>query len=173
MTWTLLAGILCHHHTCLVYWAGTQRDRRIEGGFEQFDGHLVEATQEVAALPRAGRRRGARVVGPSIKRQWAIVYRARQYTCLCGVNLRVQIRPQGGSTWNSGPSIVTTTSTAASAAACASCSRRESVLFIGTQFSNLYTAVDTPARGRVIQLSSKSPITTETARAQLVAAKTR
>jgi hypothetical protein len=26
---------------------------------------------------------------------------------------------------------------------------RESVLFIGTQFSNLYTAVDTPARGRV------------------------
>jgi hypothetical protein len=27
--------------------------------------------------------------------------------------------------------------------------RRESVLFIGTQFSNLYTAVDTPARGRV------------------------
>jgi len=25
----------------------------------------------------------------------------------------------------------------------------ESVLFIGTQFSNLYTAVDTPARGRV------------------------
>ena len=69
LTWTLLAGILCHHHTCLVYWAGTQRDRRIEGGFEQFDGHLVEATQEVAALPRAGRRRGARVVGPSIKRQ--------------------------------------------------------------------------------------------------------
>ena len=54
------------------------------------------------------------------------MYRARQYTCLCGVNLRVQIRPQGGSTWNSGPSIVTTTSTAASAAACASCSRRPS-----------------------------------------------
>jgi hypothetical protein len=27
---------------------------------------------------------------------------------------------------------------------------RESVLFIGTQFSNLYTAVDTPARGRVV-----------------------
>jgi hypothetical protein len=26
---------------------------------------------------------------------------------------------------------------------------RESVLFIGTQFSSLYTAVDTPARGRV------------------------
>jgi hypothetical protein len=26
---------------------------------------------------------------------------------------------------------------------------RESVFFIGTQFSNLYTAVDTPARGRV------------------------
>ncbi len=26
---------------------------------------------------------------------------------------------------------------------------RESVLFIGTRFSNLYTAVDTPARGRV------------------------
>ena len=26
---------------------------------------------------------------------------------------------------------------------------RESVLFIGTQFSNPYTAVDTPARGRV------------------------
>jgi hypothetical protein len=26
---------------------------------------------------------------------------------------------------------------------------RERVLFIGTQFSNLYTAVDTPARGRV------------------------
>jgi len=25
----------------------------------------------------------------------------------------------------------------------------ESVLFIGTQFSNLYTAVDTPAKGRV------------------------
>jgi hypothetical protein len=29
------------------------------------------------------------------------------------------------------------------------CGGRESVLFIGTQFSNLYTAVDTPARGRV------------------------
>ena len=28
-------------------------------------------------------------------------------------------------------------------------SARESVSFIGTQFSNLYTAVDTPARGRV------------------------
>jgi len=27
--------------------------------------------------------------------------------------------------------------------------KRERVLFIGTQFSNLYTAVDTPARGRV------------------------
>ena len=27
-------------------------------------------------------------------------------------------------------------------------STRESVLFIGTQFSNLYTAVDTPAKGR-------------------------
>ena len=27
---------------------------------------------------------------------------------------------------------------------------RESELFIGTQFSNLYTAVDTPARGRVV-----------------------
>jgi hypothetical protein len=27
---------------------------------------------------------------------------------------------------------------------------RESVLFIGTRFSNLYTAVDTPARGRVV-----------------------
>ena len=27
---------------------------------------------------------------------------------------------------------------------------RESVLFIGTQFSKLYTAVDTPARGRVV-----------------------
>ena len=27
---------------------------------------------------------------------------------------------------------------------------RESVLFIGTKFSNLYTAVDTPARGRVV-----------------------
>ncbi len=26
---------------------------------------------------------------------------------------------------------------------------RERVLFIGTRFSNLYTAVDTPARGRV------------------------
>ncbi len=26
---------------------------------------------------------------------------------------------------------------------------RECVLFIGTQFSNLYTAVDTPAKGRV------------------------
>ena len=26
---------------------------------------------------------------------------------------------------------------------------RERVLFIGTQFSNLYTVVDTPARGRV------------------------
>ena len=26
---------------------------------------------------------------------------------------------------------------------------RESVLFIGTQFSNLYTAVDTSAKGRV------------------------
>ena len=25
---------------------------------------------------------------------------------------------------------------------------RERMLFIGTQFSNLYTAVDTPARGR-------------------------
>jgi hypothetical protein len=28
--------------------------------------------------------------------------------------------------------------------------RRESVLFIGTQFNNLYNAVDTPARGRVV-----------------------
>ena len=28
--------------------------------------------------------------------------------------------------------------------------KRASVLFIGTQFSNLYTAVDTPARGRVV-----------------------
>jgi hypothetical protein len=28
----------------------------------------------------------------------------------------------------------------------------ERVLFIGTQFSNLYTAVDTPARGRVGQI---------------------
>jgi hypothetical protein len=27
---------------------------------------------------------------------------------------------------------------------------RESVLFIGTQFSNLYTAVDTPTKGRVV-----------------------
>ena len=27
---------------------------------------------------------------------------------------------------------------------------RDSVLFIGTQFSNLYIAVDTPARGRVV-----------------------
>ena len=27
--------------------------------------------------------------------------------------------------------------------------KRESLLFIGTYFSNLYTAVDTPARGRV------------------------
>ncbi len=27
--------------------------------------------------------------------------------------------------------------------------RRESVLFIGTQFSNLYTTVNTPAKGRV------------------------
>ena len=27
--------------------------------------------------------------------------------------------------------------------------QRECVLFIGTQFSNLYTAVDTPAKGRV------------------------
>jgi hypothetical protein len=27
---------------------------------------------------------------------------------------------------------------------------KERVLFIGTQFSNLYTAVDTPARGRVV-----------------------
>ena len=27
--------------------------------------------------------------------------------------------------------------------------QRENVLFIGTQFSNLYTAVDTPDRGRV------------------------
>jgi len=31
---------------------------------------------------------------------------------------------------------------------------RESVLFIGTRFSNLYTAVDTPARGRVGSLDS-------------------
>jgi hypothetical protein len=65
-TLLLPLAILC---TCLVYWAGTQRDRRIEGGFEQFDGHLVEVTQEVAELPRAGRRRGARVVGLSMKRQ--------------------------------------------------------------------------------------------------------
>jgi hypothetical protein len=27
---------------------------------------------------------------------------------------------------------------------------RESVLFIGTRFSNLYTSVDTPAKGRVV-----------------------
>jgi hypothetical protein len=31
---------------------------------------------------------------------------------------------------------------------------RERVLFIGTQFSNLYTAVDTPAMGRVISTYS-------------------
>jgi hypothetical protein len=31
--------------------------------------------------------------------------------------------------------------------------QRERVLFIGTQFSNLYTAVDTPARGRVGSIS--------------------
>ncbi len=31
-----------------------------------------------------------------------------------------------------------------------STSARERVLFIGTQFSNLYTAVDTPAMGRVV-----------------------
>ncbi len=31
-----------------------------------------------------------------------------------------------------------------------SCRVRESVLFIGTQVSNLYTAVDTPAMGRVV-----------------------
>ena len=41
----------------------------MEGELEQFDGYVVESTQEVAALPRARRRRGARVVGPSIKRQ--------------------------------------------------------------------------------------------------------
>jgi hypothetical protein len=29
-------------------------------------------------------------------------------------------------------------------------STRESVLIIGTRFSNLYTSVDTPARGRVV-----------------------
>jgi hypothetical protein len=40
---------------------------RTGGEFEQFDGHVVEATQEVAVLPRAGRKRGVRVVGPSIK----------------------------------------------------------------------------------------------------------
>jgi hypothetical protein len=32
---------------------------------------------------------------------------------------------------------------------------RESVMFIGTQFSNLYTAVDTPARGRVVGLDGR------------------
>ena len=32
---------------------------------------------------------------------------------------------------------------------CHSNEDRESVLFIGTQFSNLYTSVDTPARGSV------------------------
>jgi hypothetical protein len=48
---------------------GTKRDHENRIGFEQFDGHVVEATQEVAVLPRAGRKRGARVVGPSIKRQ--------------------------------------------------------------------------------------------------------
>jgi hypothetical protein len=30
------------------------------------------------------------------------------------------------------------------------CLRSHGLLFIGTQFSNLYTAVDTPARGRVV-----------------------
>jgi hypothetical protein len=34
----------------------------------------------------------------------------------------------------------------------------ESVLFIGTQFSNLYTAVDTPARGRVGSLVIQTQI---------------
>jgi hypothetical protein len=32
------------------------------------------------------------------------------------------------------------------------------VLFIGTQFSNLYTAVDTPAKGRVGNVTSVSVI---------------
>jgi hypothetical protein len=32
------------------------------------------------------------------------------------------------------------------------CRYRQIVLFIGTQFSNLYTAVDTPARGRVVSI---------------------
>ena len=34
--------------------------------------------------------------------------------------------------------------------AMSSAEARESVLFIGTQFSNLYTAVDTPTKGRVV-----------------------
>jgi hypothetical protein len=34
---------------------------------------------------------------------------------------------------------------------------RESVLFIGTQFSNLYTAVDTPAMGRVVSVVECAP----------------
>jgi hypothetical protein len=35
--------------------------------------------------------------------------------------------------------------------------RRESMLFIGTQFSNLYTAVDTPAKGRVGNREDSAP----------------
>ena len=35
---------------------------------------------------------------------------------------------------------------------------RERVLFIGTQFSNLYTAVDTPARASVIRFGRKSTV---------------
>jgi hypothetical protein len=36
---------------------------------------------------------------------------------------------------------------------------RESVLFIGTRFSNLYTSVDTPARGRVVVDLEEEPET--------------
>jgi hypothetical protein len=39
---------------------------------------------------------------------------------------------------------------AASSQTMSSVGHRESVLFIGTQCSNLYTSVDTPARGRVV-----------------------
>jgi hypothetical protein len=39
---------------------------------------------------------------------------------------------------------------AASSQTVSSVGHRECVLFIGTRFSNLYTSVDTPARGRVV-----------------------
>ena len=63
---------------------------------EQFDGRVVEVTQEVATLPWAGRKRGAQVVGPSIKRRsCAALVDAPCCSLRVGMNLASDPNPQG------------------------------------------------------------------------------